>query len=89
MMEINLFEVASELVRKIVFLGSGSVYGALTTTPFKEEDAIQSIQSGALEGYAISKIAGLSLCSIIDKHIINLSFLFFQPMYMDVILFLK
>lgn len=49
-------------VRKFVFLGSGSVYGPLAHSPFREEEAIQSIQGGDLEGYAISKIAGLCLC---------------------------
>ena len=61
LMQTNLMKAAAELSRKFVFLGSGSVYGPQADSPFKESQAIQSIQQGSLEGYAVSKIAGICL----------------------------
>lgn len=61
-MTLNLVKACADQVRKFVFVGSGSVYGSLTQSPFVEADAIQSIQPGSLEGYALSKIVGLELC---------------------------
>ena len=49
-------------VRKLLYVGSGSVYGRHVLSPFQETDAINSIQQGGMEAYAVAKIAGLELC---------------------------
>jgi GDP-L-fucose synthase len=55
------FAVANN-VKKLLYVGSGSVYGSRTSSPFLETEAIDSIQRGGMEAYAVAKIAGLELC---------------------------
>lgn len=55
------FAVANN-VKKLLYVGSGSVYGSRTSSPFLETEAIDSIQQGGMEAYAVAKIAGLELC---------------------------
>lgn len=63
LMQTNVMRAAAAAdVEKLVYLGSGSVYGPLAKVPFTETEAIQSIQGGSLEAYAVSKIAGVVLC---------------------------
>lgn len=49
-------------VKKLLYVGSGAVYGNHASSPFQEKVAIDSIQQGGMEAYAVAKIAGLELC---------------------------
>lgn len=50
-------------VKKLLYVGSGAVYGSHASPPFRETTAIDSIQrGGGMEAYAVAKIAGLELC---------------------------
>ena len=62
-MQVNViyFSIANN-VKKLLYVGSGSVYGRHVSSPFQETSAIDSIQQGGMEAYAVAKIAGLELC---------------------------
>ena len=63
MMQANVINSAvKNNVKKLLYVGSGAVYGSHTSSPFQETAAIDSIQQGGMEAYAVAKIAGLELC---------------------------
>lgn len=50
-------------VKRLLYAGTGSCYGSDVESPFQEENAIKSIQTGIVQPYAAVKIAGLVMCN--------------------------
>lgn len=67
LMQMNVLKSAVTVgVKKVLYLGSGSVYGDKLESPFTEENAIDCIQHGGLESYAIAKVSGLEFAKCFD-----------------------
>lgn len=68
MMQANFIHSAVEYgVKKIMYVGSGAVYGPQLENPFYENKSIWSIQQAKeMEPYAVAKISGLELCKQYD-----------------------
>jgi len=54
-------------VKKLLFLGSSCIYPKLCDQPIKEEYLLSGPLEPTNEGYAISKIAGLTMCKMYRK----------------------
>jgi GDP-L-fucose synthase len=54
-------------VKKLLFLGSSCIYPKLCDQPIKEEYLMSGHLEPTNEGYAVSKIAGLSMCKMYRK----------------------
>ncbi len=54
-------------VSKLLFLGSSCIYPKLAPQPLKEEYLLSSALEPTNEPYAIAKIAGIKLCSAMNK----------------------
>lgn len=68
MMQANFIHSAiNNNVKKLIYVGSGAVYGPNLENPFLEDKAIWSIQQAReMEPYAVAKISGLELCKQYD-----------------------
>jgi GDP-L-fucose synthase len=54
-------------VDKLLFLGSSCIYPKMTPQPIREESLLTSALEPSNEPYAIAKIAGIKLCSALNK----------------------
>lgn len=54
-------------VSKLLFMGSSCIYPKLAPQPLKEEYLLSSVLEPTNEPYAIAKIAGIKLCSAMNK----------------------
>lgn len=64
----NIIEAAyKNNVKKLLFLGSSCIYPKLAPQPLKEEYLLSSPLEPTNEPYAIAKIAGIKLCSAMNR----------------------
>lgn len=64
----NIIEAAYKNdVKKLLFLGSSCIYPKLAPQPLKEEYLLSSPLEPTNEPYAIAKIAGIKLCSAMNR----------------------
>ncbi len=64
----NMIEACRNFeVEKLLFLGSSCIYPKLCLQPMKEEYLLESSLEPTNEAYAIAKIAGIKLCSAMNR----------------------
>ncbi len=64
----NIIEAAWRYgVQRLLFLGSSCIYPKMSPQPIKEEYLLTSALEPTNESYAIAKIAGIKLCSALNK----------------------
>ena len=54
-------------VKKLIFIGSGSVYPDTAPQPIREEEAFTGGLNKTIEAYGLSKIVGMKLCEYFDE----------------------
>jgi GDP-L-fucose synthase len=68
MIQTNVIEASRvSNVKKLLFLGSACIYPKITPQPIKEEYLLSGYLEQTNVGYAVAKIAGITMCQMYNK----------------------